>query len=166
MSPYRKLKRDGLTVYEHRVIVANRLGRALRRDEHVHHKNEQKSDNSEDNLEIKSPKEHARLHMAKHPEARECSVCGMTYAPLHRGRDKTCGGDCRSVEIMHSRLGAERFLALRIDEIRRSTSSLRGLGRLFGVTHITIARICAWPPPLAEAVARSIARALRGRSAA
>src|ERR1700749_2284570 len=80
-SPYRKRKVDGKTVYEHRLVVERRLGRKLARTEHVHHKNEQKKDNADDNLELKSPKEHARHHFAKNPIVKTCEVCGRTFEP-------------------------------------------------------------------------------------
>jgi len=49
-SPYRKRKISGRTAYEHRVIVERQIGRALRRDEQVHHKDEQKKNNAIENL--------------------------------------------------------------------------------------------------------------------
>ncbi len=38
-SPYRKLKINGRTVYEHRAVMERKLGRQLLRTEQVHHKN-------------------------------------------------------------------------------------------------------------------------------
>ncbi len=53
---------DNKERYEHRVIMERILGRALSRDEHVHHKNHDKTDNSPDNLEVLSASEHHRSH--------------------------------------------------------------------------------------------------------
>ena len=47
---------------EHRIVMENKTGRELHRDETIHHRNRIKSDNSIDNLEVISRSEHARLH--------------------------------------------------------------------------------------------------------
>ena len=53
-------------VYEHRYVIECFLGRALKDDEHVHHKDGNKLNNSLYNLEVLSREEHARLHHPKH----------------------------------------------------------------------------------------------------
>jgi hypothetical protein len=49
---YRKTRRNGKTVGEHRIIMEETLGRPLLRQEEVHHKNGIKADNSPGNLEL------------------------------------------------------------------------------------------------------------------
>ena len=60
-TTYRKL----FGRHEHRVIGEMIAGRKLRSDEHVHHKDENKHNNSPENLEVMSRLEHLQLHASK-----------------------------------------------------------------------------------------------------
>ena len=49
-------------VYEHRLMMAEYLDRKLRRNEAVHHRNGNRTDNRIKNLELMSTKKHAQIH--------------------------------------------------------------------------------------------------------
>jgi HNH endonuclease len=59
-STYRKL----FGRHEHRVIAEKKIGRALRPDEHVHHKDHDRQNNTPENLEVLPAREHLALHAA------------------------------------------------------------------------------------------------------
>lgn len=88
-------------VYEHRMVMEAELGRTLTRDETVHHKNGDRSDNRLDNLEVVSRSDHTRIHMAHRPlkrETRPCSICGAPVTRRPSGFKSTvtaCSDPCR-----------------------------------------------------------------------
>lgn len=51
-------------VHEHNVVAEKMIGRPLKRDEIVHHRNGIKHDNREVNLEVMTRSEHMRIHAA------------------------------------------------------------------------------------------------------
>ena len=60
---YRQVEtKDGRRIGEHRHVVEQATGIRLKRNLHVHHKNENKTDNRLDNLEVLTKSEHARRH--------------------------------------------------------------------------------------------------------
>lgn len=76
-------------VPEHRYVMEEHLGRPLRRDEQVHHRDGNKANNAIENLQIVTPSEHTLLH---HPPLNrwslnydQCIVCGKHDRP-HDGR--------------------------------------------------------------------------------
>jgi hypothetical protein len=60
--------RNGL-IMEHRYLMAQHIGRAIRNDEAVHHINGIKNDNRIDNLQLMTVGEHSALHNKKRKKA-------------------------------------------------------------------------------------------------
>lgn len=72
LNRYKALKIGGKKFDVHRVIMYGIIGRKLLSTEVVHHKNEDKTDNTPNNLELKNLSDHSRFHMqgAKAPCAK------------------------------------------------------------------------------------------------
>lgn len=94
----------------HRVIVENRLGRLLDRKEVVHHKDGNKSNNSDCNLELMTVSNHSKHHSKVVKNVIDtCTYCGkeISLKPhLHRLRVKrakvgiTCSYKC-AAKLFH-----------------------------------------------------------------
>ncbi len=92
-------------VLEHRFVVSKDLGRSLRKNEIVHHRNGNKLDNRLENLEVQSRGEHLLEHYpvqyAPHwknrvPEQLTCSGCEIIFKPRRtpRFQNTYCSRDC------------------------------------------------------------------------
>jgi hypothetical protein len=95
---YRTVKVNGKTKLLHRHLMEQHLGRALRRDEHVHHINGDRYDNRIENLEVVSALTHMRERHGrlKHPVTKTCGECGAVFTPhpTKRARQRACSRPC------------------------------------------------------------------------
>lgn len=102
---YRKMRVDGRTVFVHRHVMEQHLGRPLTADEVVHHRNGDRFDNRLTNLEVLTHQSHSAHHNQKHPLTKACEACGAVFtpAPTKRARAKSCSWACRNELIRRSR---------------------------------------------------------------
>lgn len=91
---YRVITVNDRQIKEHRHVMEQHLGRKLRPDENVHHRNLDKLDNRVDNLEVMPHATHSILHgywMGWSRKYGQCIYCGNTdYAHHARGFCKRC----------------------------------------------------------------------------
>jgi hypothetical protein len=67
----------GGRVLQHILVAEAMLGRRLRRDEHVHHRNLVRDDNRPENLIVLNAREHHQLHSALMRQKRQSKVTGL-----------------------------------------------------------------------------------------
>ena len=75
---YKIITVNGKSIYEHRYIMEQHIGRKLKRWEIIHHKNGDSLDNRIENLEIMTQNHHASIHMKERYKylQKPCAQCG------------------------------------------------------------------------------------------
>lgn len=64
-------------VGEHVLIMCDYLGRALKKGEHVHHKNKDRLDNMIENLELHTASTHMQTHRLEYKQSVVDRICGL-----------------------------------------------------------------------------------------
>lgn len=84
-------------VYLHRIIMENYLNRYLDKNEIVHHKDENRSNNNIENLELTTNSEHCKHHHPRIlPLIKICEICGEEFKP-DKEYSKFCSSECYSI---------------------------------------------------------------------
>lgn len=107
-----------------RFLMEQKLGRELRDDEEVHHKDEDRTNNSLDNLTVLSTAEHNRIHHRESKRNRDCELCGKRTRNL-----KYCSVTC-------ARLGDRKVDRPSRAQLEEDLSSMSyvAVGRKYGVS--------------------------------
>lgn len=125
--------RSGI-VYLHRHVASEKLGRWLRPDEHVHHLDGDKSNNTPDNLVVMTSSEHSHQHHGTVVDA-TCRWCGNPFRPSQNGV-VYCSVECGGRGSRKFDIGKEELARL-VWEIPSSKIAER-----FGVADTAISKRC------------------------
>ena len=134
------------------LVMEKYLGRYLSKGEHVHHINEDKSDDRIENLSVVSPQEHCRIHLAHRIRVRKiCSVlgcgkpheargyCNAHYLMFKKHNDPMIKGN--SIGVNNGMAKLTDKLVLEIRKMATSGQSNSSIARYFSVSRATIFRV-------------------------
>ena len=95
-----KAWKKGSYVYVHVIVAEQKLGRVLLDDEVAHHIDEDKLNNSPENIEVLQRGEHTSLHhRPPHLRLDQCEVCGAEFEHRKNPNQRFCSKSCAGVRI-------------------------------------------------------------------
>jgi hypothetical protein len=121
-------------VLHHRFVASLKIGRWVTSDEHVHHIDGNKLNNTPDNLEVLSSREHAKLHFPG-PAPKLCLVCGKSFVPT-KPSSKYCSRSCFMAVQKKADLSKEELSEL------LWAMPVRDIGARLGVSDVAIHKLC------------------------
>lgn len=109
-SGYRRIRNDeGKETREHRYLMEKYLGRKLKKTEHVHHINHNKSDNRLENLEVLSESDHHKKHPLSKETIRKIIVSRkkwyIEWKKTHWAKMWDRCVDCKTTKFKHQSRG-------------------------------------------------------------
>lgn len=161
-DPQHPLANAAGKVYVHRYVISLHLGRWLHSEEHVHHIDENRSNNKIENLEVVSSSRHAKEHFKKYPTA----YCIQCNKPLKAWNGKHCSYSCLKESYKDKvDISKEELEDLIWEVPYTKVATLLGISDN-GVKKRAIALGCILPPPRfhvrSKQVREKIRKELRG----
>lgn len=121
-----------LKPFEHRLVAEMVYGR-IPEGYHVHHINEQRSDNRASNLRLLSPEDHATLHHGA-AVVIQCATCGepieVPWKRIVRADRVHCSKECRGFSDRKVKRPTSKQLLDVIETLRNWSA----IGRMYGVS--------------------------------
>jgi hypothetical protein len=148
LPSHHRASTNGL-VYEHIVVAEKKLGRKLRDGEAVHHEDENRHNNSEDNLFIfATADDHNRFHATgvrllvddyyiSPPILKDCECCGKSFKTTTSHDGTFCSTECSS----KSQRRTERPTKEELYEMIKTKSFIQ-IGEYYGVSDNAIRKWC------------------------
>lgn len=119
-------------IYEHIVEAEKSIGRSLRESEVVHHLDENRADNTHQNLLVLERSQHAKLHawmLGNQKRPKPCPGCGATVY----GRATQCLPCYRAKRSKQSPCPTKEELATALDNM-----SMEAIGRKYKVSGVAV----------------------------
>ena len=130
---------NGILVRKNRVILSIKLGRALKRHEYAHHRDEDKSNDSPSNIELQSANIHNQHHKTgtNHRTGSKAKISMSLKRAFSEGR--------RSPTVIPNQAGSSNYNAKltreNIYEIRTMPGTQQSFAEKFGVSRSNIGMI-------------------------
>lgn len=127
-------------VLEHVYVMSKHIGRPLKNDECVHHKDRDKTNNKLYNLQLMTLSEHVMLHMREDKgyvsESRACKKCGMDFDCSNTSKQVFCSSKCFREDSRRFEITEEELYRL-VWEYPTTE-----VAKLLGVSDVAVSKRC------------------------